>query len=83
MYALGACEDGGYYLMGMQKHCFLKDKSFFVFENMNWSTSSVYADTVARLKERNLSFYNLPILSDIDTEADWVNFTKHLKTYRT
>ena len=76
MYALGACEDGGYYLMGMQKHCFFKDKSFFVFENMNWSTSSVYADTVTRLKERNLSYYNLPILSDIDTEADWIDFTK-------
>jgi rSAM/selenodomain-associated transferase 1 len=71
IYVLGACEDGGYYLMGMQKHCFLKDKSFFVFENINWSTSSVYADTVTRLKKRNLSLYDLPTLFDIDTEADW------------
>jgi glycosyltransferase A (GT-A) superfamily protein (DUF2064 family) len=71
---LGACYDGGYYLMGMQKHCFLKDKSFFVFEKMQWSTSSVYAETVARLKERNLTLYDLPILSDIDTEDDWNNF---------
>jgi rSAM/selenodomain-associated transferase 1 len=74
MYVLGACEDGGYYLMGMQKHCFFKDKSFFVFEKMNWSTSSVYSDTVARLKERDLSLYDLPMLSDIDTEADWNHY---------
>jgi uncharacterized protein len=79
MYVLGACEDGGYYLMGMQKHCFLKDKSFFVFENMNWSTSSVYADTVTRLRERNLSLYDLPILRDIDTELDWIYFVKDLR----
>jgi uncharacterized protein len=74
-YVLGACYDGGYYLMGMQKHCFLKNKSFFVFEKMQWSTSSVYADTVARLTERNLTLYDLPILSDIDTEDDWNQFS--------
>jgi uncharacterized protein len=73
-YVLGACYDGGYYLMGMQKHCFLKDKSFFVFEKIHWSTSSVYSETVARLTERDLSLYDLPILSDIDTENDWNQF---------
>jgi uncharacterized protein len=75
-YVLGACEDGGYYLMGMQKLYFVHQKSFFVFDKINWSTSTVYAETVTRLKEHHFSIYDLPMLSDIDTEADWNLYLK-------
>ncbi len=63
---LGPAEDGGYYLIAM------KALQVPVFEDIAWSTPSVYAQTLARLHEANLSFVSLPMLPDVDNESDWL-----------
>lgn len=61
---IGPTFDGGYYLLGMKK------RHEFVFLNKTWSTESVYSDTIADLQENNLTFFDLPKLTDIDEEKD-------------
>lgn len=61
---VGPARDGGYYLLGM-KHYYPE-----LFLNKSWSTSSVFSETVADLRKRNLSYHLLPVLSDVDEEKD-------------
>lgn len=63
---IGPANDGGYYLLGMKK------LHGFIFDDKKWSSKSVFADTVGELKENEISFATLPILTDIDTEEDWL-----------
>jgi uncharacterized protein len=61
---LGPARDGGYYLIGMNhmhEHLFL---------NKSWSTESLFDQTLDDLIQHGLSWYELPILSDIDTLED-------------
>ena len=61
---IGPAKDGGYYLLGMKKlHPFL-------FEEKEWSTDSVFDDTLAQLSEHHLSSSELVQLSDLDTADD-------------
>lgn len=61
---IGPAKDGGYYLLGMKKlHPFL-------FEKKEWSSDSVFDDTVIDLMENRLSYGLLPKLSDVDTIYD-------------
>ncbi len=62
--AVGPAKDGGYYLVGMKK---LND---FLFENKEWSTDSVFEDTILDLMENRLSYGRLEKLSDLDTIYD-------------
>lgn len=61
---IGAAEDGGYYLLGMKKLHHL------LFNNIKWSTETVFDDTIAACDQLNLSYYLLPKLRDIDNESD-------------
>ncbi|MBD3617586.1 MAG: TIGR04282 family arsenosugar biosynthesis glycosyltransferase [Gracilimonas sp.] len=61
---IGPSEDGGYYLLGMT-HYFP-----FLFKEKKWSHDSVFQDTVNQLKSQSISFKQLPVLNDIDTESD-------------
>ena len=61
---IGPSEDGGYYLLGM-KHYYP-----FLFEDKKWSHDSVFQDTVNQMKNHSISFKQLPVLNDIDTESD-------------
>lgn len=61
---IGESEDGGYYLLGMRK----PDKIFF--ENMAWSTSGVYNETLQRAREGGYDVYEMEKLQDIDTIDD-------------
>ena len=62
--ALGPAKDGGYYLLGMKKY------HEQLFKNKTWSTENVLRDTLQDLSNLNLTFKQLPILSDIDEEKD-------------
>ncbi|MGB1241096.1 MAG: TIGR04282 family arsenosugar biosynthesis glycosyltransferase [Chitinophagales bacterium] len=64
-FVVGPTFDGGYYLIGM--------KSLFkpVFTNKNWSTESVFPDTITDLQKGDKSYFLLPKLSDIDHAEDW------------
>jgi len=57
---IGPCTDGGYYLIGMSRCCAK------LFEEIDWSTSSVYEQTISRAKEVNLSMVELPAWYDVD-----------------
>jgi glycosyltransferase A (GT-A) superfamily protein (DUF2064 family) len=60
---LGACDDGGYYLLGMRlPHARL-------FADIAWSTGSVASITRTRVAELNLDLVELPPWYDIDDAA--------------
>ena len=60
---MGACDDGGYYLLGMRlPHAGL-------FADIAWSSSSVAATTRTRIAELGLDLVELPLWYDIDDAA--------------
>lgn len=67
-FVIGPALDGGYYLIGMNQ--FLPA----VFENIEWSTETVFPKTVENIEQINKSFALLPTLSDIDYEEDWEKY---------
>ncbi len=60
---LGPAKDGGYYLIGL-KHAHRR-----VFEDVDWSTSRVLSQTIARAKEIRLPVTVLPAWFDVDDAA--------------
>lgn len=58
---IGPAEDGGYYLIGMST--FIPS----LFDNINWSTETVYSDTISELNNKTKSYHTLPTLFDVDT----------------
>jgi hypothetical protein len=61
---LGPAKDGGYYLLGMDRHY------SHLFRNKNWSTPDVLLDTLLDIKKMKKSYTLLPTLNDIDEEKD-------------
>lgn len=61
-YVIGPAKDGGYYLLGMRE---FNPKPF---QNKAWSTDTVFEDTLADLKNKNLTL--LPERNDIDNYDD-------------
>jgi hypothetical protein len=60
---LGPAADGGYYLIGMKKaHATL-------FEQIRWSTDTVYADTLLRAHNAGIEVVDLPLWYDVDDRA--------------
>jgi rSAM/selenodomain-associated transferase 1 len=70
---IGPAFDGGYYLLGMKT---LHEE---LFRGIAWSTSTVYTSTLEQCRQAGLSYTALPLLHDIDEEADLV----HLDAVRT
>lgn len=64
---IGQSDDGGYYLLGM--HAPTKP----LFDDVHWSSESVFDETVERVNSFKLSHAYLPVLHDIDTEEDLRN----------
>jgi hypothetical protein len=60
---LGASDDGGYYLIGMKR---LHHR---VFEQIDWSTERVFAQTLERAREISLTTELLPTWYDVDDAA--------------
>lgn len=73
---LGPSTDGGYYLVGCRRAVPP------IFENVNWSTSEVLAQTIERLRETDLTLSVLPPWYDVDTADDWRMLTGHLRAFR-
>ena len=57
---LGPTDDGGYYLIGFNK---LHRR---IFEEVDWSTESVLAQTKERANQSGLPFHLLPVAYDVD-----------------
>jgi rSAM/selenodomain-associated transferase 1 len=60
---LGPSHDGGYYLIG------LKRAHSELFANITWSTSTVFAETIAAAEAANLETVILPLWYDVDDAA--------------
>jgi rSAM/selenodomain-associated transferase 1 len=62
---LGPATDGGYWLIG------LRAAQKTLFDNMEWSTAKVAAETLSRAKGLEMKSHLLRELADVDTEDDW------------
>ncbi len=60
---LGPAEDGGYYCIG------LKNRHARLFEDIDWSTAQVLAQTLDRAREIGLDTVVLPMWYDVDDPA--------------
>ena len=60
---MGACDDGGYYLLGMRL------PQAWLFTDIAWSSSSVAATTRTRAAALGLDLVGLPLWYDIDDAA--------------
>lgn len=69
---IGPAQDGGYYLLGMDRHY------PHLFKSKNWSTEDVFLDTLLDVKKLKLSYNILPTLNDVDEEKDLGELRKHL-----
>lgn len=67
-FVLGPVPDGGYYLLGMRA---LEPA---LFRHIAWSTDTVRSITLERIAIAGKSCVLLPMLTDVDTEADWVDW---------
>lgn len=63
-FVIGPAKDGGYYLLGMNAF----DKE--IFEGIEWSTETVFADTLNYIKKKHKSYHLLQHLRDVDTADD-------------
>ncbi|UCC63727.1 MAG: TIGR04282 family arsenosugar biosynthesis glycosyltransferase [Anaerolineae bacterium] len=71
---LGPGEDGGYYLIG------LKEPHPGLFQEIDWSTARVTAQTLARAERLDLSVTLLPAWYDVDTATDLDRLRAELAT---
>ncbi len=69
---IGPSLDGGYYLLGMNK--FIPQ----VFANKDWSTETVFRDTILDLDYLNHRCHLLQDLSDVDTAVDCKRYSSLL-----
>ncbi|PJZ53473.1 TIGR04282 family arsenosugar biosynthesis glycosyltransferase [Leptospira adleri] len=62
--AIGPAKDGGYYLLAL--------KSVYpeIFKDIPWSSEKVFAMTLEKLQLARKDVWILPLLNDIDVEAD-------------
>lgn len=71
---IGPAQDGGYYLIG------LKENDRKLFTNINWSTDTVFRETISIIEDQQKTYYSLPVLSDIDFEEDWNHYQDQEQT---
>jgi uncharacterized protein len=69
---LGGSNDGGYYLIGM------KQPHPEPFENITWSTASVYAETVSAIAAAGIELVELPLWYDVDDATTLRTLSKEL-----
>ncbi|MEK0337635.1 MAG: TIGR04282 family arsenosugar biosynthesis glycosyltransferase [Nitrosopumilus sp.] len=69
---IGPSVDGGYYLIGFGKDTFLPE----IFQGIEWSTDSVFSETINILKKVSSTVHILPCWQDIDTITDLKSFFK-------
>jgi rSAM/selenodomain-associated transferase 1 len=72
---LGPANDGGYYLVGFTRKGFLPE----AFENVAWSSDSVFEQTVSILKQNRRRVCLLPQWYDVDTLADFASLLSRNK----
>ncbi|HET9487219.1 MAG TPA: TIGR04282 family arsenosugar biosynthesis glycosyltransferase [Chryseosolibacter sp.] len=61
---IGPAKDGGYYLLGTNK------PQPELFQNKEWSTETVFKETIRDFESLQLTYAQLQTLNDVDTEDD-------------
>jgi len=69
---IGPASDGGYYLLGYN------EPAEFAFTDMEWSTETVFGETIKRFAAKGIRPAVLPELNDVDTAADLENWPQFL-----
>jgi len=69
---LGPSSDGGYYLIGFRYNTFLPS----MFDGISWSSSTVFQETMAKVKNAGRSLSLLPAWSDVDIISDLKNLVR-------
>ena len=72
---IGPSTDGGYYLLGM------KAPGRNLFDGVQWSTGSVFGETLTRLHELQASYFILETLTDIDTFEDYEEYLRRARNF--
>jgi len=70
---IGPAYDGGYYLLGF------KSKLIDLFSGIEWSTDSVFDNTIEKLNNSKINYFLLDQLTDIDTLEDLQYWLKQYK----
>ena len=73
---LGPSLDGGYYLIGLSLDC------PHVFRGIEWSSPTVYRDTVQIIKSRGVTYRELPVWYDVDTAEDLEFLVRDINQFR-
>lgn len=68
---LGPTEDGGYYLIGIKNDVF-ENVAQLLFQQMPWSTETVFSLSAERILQAGYSLATLPALRDIDHYSDLI-----------
>jgi uncharacterized protein len=68
----GPSLDGGYWLIG------LRQPQPSLFEGIPWSTERVLGETLKKARDQGLHLHLLRMLTDVDTEKEWIEFLKDL-----
>lgn len=63
-FVIGPAKDGGYYLLGM------KELDVGIFQDIVWSTETVFFETLNYVKKRRKTYQLLQSLRDVDTADD-------------
>lgn len=74
-FVIGPTKDGGAYLIGIQKHAFVGEQ----FCSLPWEKDSLYKELLLLGHKNKAVVYSLPVLSDLDKEADIIEFS-HRRT---
>lgn len=67
---IGPAFDGGYYLIGFSHDFFIPE----VFEDISWSTETVFQETMSRIETIKDQVHVLPVWEDIDTKRNLREF---------
>lgn len=80
--ALGPAADGGYYLIGLTNRGAGNAVYRILFENMAWSTETVYAKTLERIQKAGLTCARLSKWPDVDQPEDLAALADHIRELR-
>jgi len=69
---IGPAVDGGYYLIGFNKHSYHSS----VFDDISWGLDTVLSQTRDRIDKLHLSSHQVPVWYDIDTIEDVYEYIK-------
>ncbi len=73
---IGPTFDGGYYLIG------LSEQNDTIFDDIDWSTSKVFGQTLARIQAMNKQLYVLPPWYDVDTPDNLEFLRSHIRAMK-